>query len=274
MKADLIDNPLLYRLLVRVGRRSLDVAAVSRVADGGLVCGSVMLRDDAPDRCAAIEDAVYANDLLLADFARIDIVMDSSRFVVLPDALDSADLREAVLAAMLPPGPDGRDEEAVLCPAGACGASVAMLADAAELRFLRRTFNNPRIHHPLSVLAGYMQSKSRLGNSGKMFVNLRQGTADVLAFGPSGLTMANSFACAEPADAVYYILASRRELGLGADDEMLIYGPADLREPVMTTLRDYVGSVMPFIFPAEMLRAGADALKLPLDLILVPLLCE
>lgn len=276
MKADMIDNPQLYRLLLRVGARALDVAVVSRESDGGgPVRGSLPLRSDASDRLSSIEEAVYANDLLLSDFARVDIVVDSSRFVVIPDAITpSSGLREAVLSAMLPGCRPESGEEAVSCPVTGCGASVDMLVEADELHFLRRTFSNPRIHHPLSVLAGYLQSRSRLGNSGTMFVNLRQGAADVIAFGPRGLVMANTFACSEAADVAYYVLASRRELGLGADEELLIYGPADLREPVMAMLRDYVGSVMPFIFPPEMLRTGSDAPPVPLDLLIVPLICE
>ena len=103
-----------------------------------------------------------------------------------------------------------------------------------------------------------------------MFAHLRAGAIDIMAFGSGQLRMANSFRYSDTADAVYYILASRQMLGMDMSAELILSGDTAARAAVTPILREYIGSVMPAVFPSALMRCGHDAIHAPLDLILLP----
>ena len=128
------------------------------------------------------------------------------------------------------------------------------------LAFLRRTFNNPAIYPPIAPLSRYFYDSSRIGHSGKIYVNIRRDSLDLLAFTGSRLELANTFAFRESADAIYYIMSVRK---------MLMDRDA-LRDEITAVLREYAGYVMPVVYPATLVRAPKDVLKAPFDLIITP----
>ena len=164
--------------------------------------------------------------------------------------------------------------EIVPCEISEQGAIILMGVETEIIAFLRRTFNNPRLHHHLSPLCKYFFHKNNHGNSTKMYACLHSGKIDVIAVTSRGLKFANTFDYHNAIDAVYYIMASRQMLGMdNANDEMFLSGSPSAREAIAETLRKYINYVMPVIFPSAIFKAGKEAMKAPFDLVVLPL-CE
>lgn len=270
IEREMIKEPRLWRLALRLDSRALHVMLYNVVEDNSLIYREILLDGAAPSMLRALEDAVYDNPALLSDFARIDCVVDTSVCLTVPTALDKTEMRYRLMAEAYP----DFEGETVSCPLQGLDVSILMGVDSEILGFLRRTFNNPSIHHHLAPLCRYFHGKSRLGNTGKMYANFHDSRLDLIAFGKDSLSLANTFEYREPMDAVYYILACRRMLGLDASsDELFLAGDNDARDAVSATLREYLAYVMPVIFPSSMFRAGRDAMRAPFDLIVLPL-CE
>lgn len=270
---ELVDQPQLWRLLLRIDAAAIDVAVLCNVADNSLIYRHLPL-DESIGHREAIENVIYENPLLLSDFARVDIVLDTVNYAIVPAELTDADVCRRTVQALR--GVGDNDEilyDFELTRIDAVGVSVAMLMDGDVARFLRRTFNNPHFHHQLEPLIRFFHSRCKLGSAGKMFAHFSSGQVDVIAFGHDGLTIANRFAYTEAADACYYILATREMLKRDDSDELLLSGPMAQRDEVAGTLREYVPYVMPVFFPSTMAKAGADAMKMPFELIILPL-CE
>lgn len=265
---DMISEPRLWRLALGLGESTIDVVLTCTVQDNSLIWRTIPLDLSAPSRLRAIEDAVYDNPLLLCDFGRVDVVADIPDATVIPGGIESADCIEAIaessFAGAVAPS------ETFLCALPQLDAAIVMRMDAAEAGFLRRTFYNVRFHHHLEPLCRHFYGHSQLGNGGKMFAHLRAGAIDIMAFGSGQLRMANSFRYSDTADAVYYILASRQMLGMDMSAELILSGDTAARAAVTPILREYIGSVMPAVFPSALMRCGHDAIHAPLDLILLP----
>lgn len=269
LSRDLISEPQLWRLELRIGKDALHVVLFCTVEDNSLIYREISLDKAAADRLKALEDAVYENPLLLADFAKVDCVVETDCFTIVPASINSDEVREKIMAKMF----DGFDGEIVANDLPGQNATILMGLDAEMAGFLRRTFNNPRIYHHLAPLCRYFHSKSRLGNTGKMYAYMRHDRMDLMAFGKDTLLLANTFIYRDSMDAVYYILSCRKMLGFGFGDEMFLSGDNASREAIVPVLRKYISCVMPVIFPSSMFKAGKDSMNAPFDLIVLPL-CE
>lgn len=266
---EMISEPRLWRLAIGLREASIDVALTCTVQDNSLIWRTIPIDKASPSRLRALEDAIYDNPLLLCDFGRVDVVVDTADFAVIPGGVESDDCIGAIAEATLTPAE--APTEIFTCRLPQLDAAIVMRMDAAEAGFLRRTFYNVRFHHHMEPLCHHFCGYDRLGRSSRrMFVHMRPGAVDLLAFGADSLRMSNSFRYQDPADAVYYILASRQMLGMGADDEVLLSGDSEARAAVTPVLREYIGSVMPAIFPSALMRCGHDAIHAPFDLILIP----
>jgi hypothetical protein len=269
LNKELIENPALWRLLLLIDDDNLVVVANSTVEDSSLIHVKLPYDSAAASPIRAIEDVIYSNPLLLSDFNKVECIVRSKHFLIVPTATDEQSAN--VIAGKL--WNDNSlsiitDEVANLC------ANIVWAVDAQLVNFLVRTFNNPRIVHHLTPLARYFSRKSRLGNSGKMYVNLRRNYLDVIAFNGGKVSLINSYEYQDKDDATYFVLAVANEAGFNLDDdELMICGDVALREQIMPELRRFVNYVMPVIFPSAMFRAGKEALNAPFELILLPL-CE
>lgn len=271
LNKDMIAEPRLWRLAMKVQPSMLEVVLYSTIDDNSLIHRRIALDVSSTTLVKALEETVYENPLLLCDFSRIDCVIDTDRYVIVPAEIDSPAVREKIMTASFP----GFDGEMVVNTITEQSASILMGVDDRLLNFLRRTFNNPRISHYLTPLCRYFLHKSRRGNSAKMYVNMRDGSLDLLAFADGAMLMANTFRYREVADAVYYIMACRQQLSLDADSgEVYVLGNAADRENIVAMLRQYLKYVMPEVFPSELFSTlGRDSMKVSFDIIILPL-CE
>lgn len=273
LHAGAIANPRLWRLgmLLDTEAATLSVAATSTVGEEEAICRTIALsRGAAP--LAALEDAVYDNPMLLADFDRCTILVRTPRMALMP--ADIADSSEAIddAAALLWTDPDFRASlHADGCEAAE--AAVMWACDADVDAFLGRTFADARVMHAMSCELRYFAAKApRSGNAPKLFTVVSPAGVDLFCFDGRRLLGATSYACTDPADMAYYAAATAQVCGVaGPDLQFFIAGSSSVRDAVASTLRRFAPRVMPWILPPA-LGQGAGA-ELPFPLLILPL-CE
>lgn len=265
---DLVAHPQLWRLGMRVSRQAVDVAINTPLEDHALIYRHF---DLAPgmEPLAAFEDLIYDNPLLLADFGKVDVLIDTPRFTLVPSEIRSEDMRADIVQAIWP-DPD----VATLAQELPTGETLLMAVPSGLLSFVRRTFLEGRILHPIGVLATYFAAGSQHGTASKLYCRLRPGAVDMLGFTHGRLTVATTAEAPTVDDMAYFILATAQTYGLNLDtDEICLCGNPELREQVTPMLRQFARYVMPVIFPSEIFKAGKDALRAPFELMILPL-CE
>lgn len=268
-----IEKPQYWRLLLDIEADTLHALATSTVADATMQCFSIPLNPTLTPQ-AALREAVYSTPVLLSDFGRIDIVIASDRFAVLPAAIDTETADAAAEIAAIAAG--GSDATVNISPARGSGAAVAWTTTPELLAFVQRTFRNPGIHHPLAILGSYFSSRSHRGNRRKTYIHLADGDrVDMASFDSDGsLLRLSAKHAASETDALYIIMASlKADCFNPLDDELLLCGNARRRQSLTPLLRRYIRNVMPMIFPSAALRAGDHAQSAPFPLVILPL-CE
>lgn len=265
---ELVQRPEMWQLSMRLSPTALDVLLYSPAENNSLIYRQFQLDPTCENSLAELEDAVYANPLLLEGFGRISMVVDTSTVLPVPAEIDNPDDRETLMETVFPDF-TGR---IFTNPTGAPDATLLFGVDEDVAGFIERTFFDVRIYHHLSPLSCYFMTSGRRANNCRVYANLRDKAVDLIAIDHGKLLMINTMSFETAADAVYYILACYHAASLDMmTTELLVSGSTTMRDEVVPVLRNYIASVMPVIFPSAMFKAGRDALKAPFDLIVLPL---
>ena len=251
----------------------LTVAATSTVGEEAMLCRHIALSAGVPP-LRALEDAVYDNPMLLADFDRTTILLRTQRYTLIPrEVADDADAAADAAALMWTDPAD--DTRLLVNPVSATGAAVlsAMPTDVAA--FLGRTFADAQLLHVMAPTLGFFAAKApRSGNSAKLFAVVSGDGIDIAAFdGDARLAGAASYACTDAADMAYYAAAAAQVCGIaGPQLHFYVAGDPAARDRLMVELRRFAPVVMPWILPSGMLADGAG-MPVPFSLLILPL-CE
>lgn len=269
----LIDSPGHHRLLLRVEEeKALDVLIYSPSVQGSLIFRHIDLAaDQGANPVKSLEQAIYDNPLLVeGDFESVHCNLADTAALALPPGLTPAQTDLARNASrQLAGAMEWAGESSGALPGGAV---LHYAARPETVNFLRRTFYGITLHPLLEPLARYFGETSQRGNDRKIYVNFRRGHIDVIALSRSETLLVNSYACATPSDAAYYILAATELGGFSRQaDAIVVAGDSDLREGATELLRRFVRRVMPLLFPSAMFTAGRDAMLAPFDLIALAL---
>lgn len=271
LTTQMVRRPGLCRLTLLVSDTAADIAVTSTVEDNSLLWRHVDFDPACPSPRKGLEKVVYDNPLLFEDFRDTAVVFDTRRQLVVPaeaaGALPDCDEAAAMLEALYP----ADDNEPIITAVGG-GAVIAAVPDAESVRFVKRTFQTAALTTRLAVLVKWFGVNNLTGSTGRIYAHLRPDLTDIVAFGPDGLLMANTFSTPHADDAVYYILAASRSLGYDdTADRLLLSGDPRRREAVLPGLRRYIPHAMPAIFPSALFRTGSDAMRAPLELLALPL---
>lgn len=264
------NNPLYRTLAIVTDGTTLHAMERSKVDDSDCTSYPVTLDPTAGSTLAALEEAVYSVPSLLSDYAQVDVLFRTPSFTIVPSALKESAEAVATIAGIL-----GEDDVLHIDTISGVDALMVWTLPTDIHNFIARTFRNPRLRHPLSILGSYFARKCPLGNSAKTFVHFNgNSSVDIIAFSSDGrlLSMGTKTTPTDN-DALYMILATLRDnhFGMGTD-ELFLCGDHARREVLTPTLRRYIRSVLPLIFPSTAYRTG-DAASAPFPLIILPL-CE
>lgn len=260
-----------WRLAMRADSDALHALFYSPAEPDGLIYRAIPLDPAASTPLRALEDAVYANELLLSDFVRTDLIVSPESMLVIP--ADSTPDQAALLlgASMsgdpLQPGLPTAFGKPFVTPTAAANAAVVTALETDLEAFVRRTFYGIRITPAVAVLTDYFIGVQPSGNTRRMYAVMRRRDMDLLVLDRSRLIHAARIDCASPADAAYYIMAVRQLLHLGSEsDPVIVSGESPLREGCVALLRRWVLQVLPAIFPSDLMGVDGAATAAPPEL--------
>lgn len=268
LKTDIIDRPALWKLYLEVTHDALEVMAYSAYHEQSLIHRRLPFDPAASSQVQALGDLIYDNELLLADFARVSILIDTPRFMVVP-SVTSEDVDTAMATSLW-----GGNITLLTDKLPTPGVKLMTAPDRDTVAFLRRTYPTVTPSHPMSRLITYFFNRDRLSNTSRMYIHLRGGHIDIIYFDCQNLRIANTFAVTNADDMIYYTLLVARNTGFDLEnDDVMVCGTGEVRDHYHAMLRKYARYVMPVMFPSEMYHAGKEALESPFQLIIMPL-CE
>lgn len=263
-----IDNAHLWTLSLFIDAGSISMMLHNDGVADSLICRHIALAKYTTDDeyLRVLENAVYDNSLLLGDFKRVNVCVDSRKYIFLPPGYGTDDeVRRAFDVAF----PDA-DGDFVVSRGYNCRTDVAFMLPRGVYRFLMRTFSNVPVRLHLEVLCSYFRGQTNVSAINKEAVYIRDGgnVIDVCAFRQGRLLLANTFTCRSADDVIFYTLAVWNMLGFDVySDEIQITGDRQVRAAVMPRLREYVTYVVPVMMPPAAMRIASDAAKAPFNLI-------
>lgn len=262
----LIDHPEAYRLAVLVGRRYIYVAAREMQDQSPSVLACVPADITAPTMAKAMQEAVYANPMLLMPFGQVTVMIDARDYFWLP--AEAADSAEDAAAAM---GFDVGGDRTVLTAAGDDINVAAMVVEAPLVNFIRRTFPEARISHPAAELVRRVARHRADKSTPAIHVIAGQENMTVAVFDATGLALCGTYRPTGVDSQVYYTIAAARTAGVDPQEaEISVSGDPETRNNLIIKLRQFANHVMSAILPSAAFPGCADLANAPYPV----LICE
>lgn len=269
LTADVVANPSLIRLYIRISGCRLDLLLYNPFEDNSIIHRSFSLSEadnEGLDRRHALENIIYDNPLLLnGNFHSVTVLLDTPLVAIVPQEVAESVDRLAALTY-----PQAVDSHTLISQeVDSLGVIVAAYADSDILKFLRRTFADARISHPLIPMMAYCRSKCS-GAALRTYIDIDSQSLRIVTLSATRLYTATTFSCDNPDDAAFYTLSTLSILP-SSPDEIMVSGENALRSALTDRLRQFHPYVMPTIFPSEMHKSGARSGQMPIDLLVAPL---
>ncbi len=266
-----IKHPEVWSLTLRLTPREIAYSVYSRMEENSLIFGSIPLNSGIDSLLKDIESAIYDNSFFLYDYESVHLIVESNHFLLIPDEFSNKDADECEKYYRFLFQNDNLSVNIDRIRKQKLSIAYGIRPDVEA--FLRRTFSGRPLHHLLSPMIRFISDKEQ-NVSAKMFAYLNNDTVEIIAVKKGKLVFANYFRFSNPNDAFYYIVNSWQTADMNpATDSLHLLGDKDLRRSLLPLLRTYIPNVLQFIFPAQLLRLGRNALQAPLDLIITSI-CE
>lgn len=275
LTSDLIAQPSLWSMLLMPTESQLDVALYPPLAHEEIIWRSFPLNPNAPTPLRALEDVVYANELLFADFRSITCILDNCPQLPMPSFLSQEQATTVYNAST------NVDPEAA-APIQMFNTSVescriALRQNDAIKNFFSRTFFNIKFDSAIASLCRNLISNPAYKATGSYsaVVNciIQRSTLKLIVSATDRILMANTYAYTSDADAAYYILFAVSTLGLDIEQTLIRIssiagGPQSASS--LQSIQRYIPSAAPLPFPMLRHRLSQSALAAPLPLLFNP----
>ena len=263
------DNSEKYTMSIRLRSGGLSFSGYSPS-----VSESFFFRDVEFDRTkpyvSSLKEFFFENDFLTYLYKHIHVVSVSPQYTLVPGSVFEEKRKQELLSFTFF-SPEERcldnhlqDEDAELL--------FGMNEEVYE--FCCRSLVSPRFVHHLSPLLSLWKKQSRSRIPKQLYVVLHRKMMDVACYAQGKLLFVNSFEYEQSDDILYYILYVWKQVGMDQrKDQLRIFGQADFRNAVTSTLRNYLQYIDPLEMPSEAYLLGPEIVQAPLDLTAL-FLCE
>ena len=187
---------------------------------------------------ANLKAVFHESDFLGHSYKRVNIMLASKRFTIVP--LDLFEEEQADL--LFYHNHQKRENETVIYNILKNNNVVIVFGiDRSAYSFLTEQYPEARFYSQSTPLIEYFSVKSRLGNSKKMYVSVREEGIDIYCFERGHLLLANSFECSHTEDRIYYLLYAWKQLEFNQErDELHLTGTLPDKEILMNELRKFI----------------------------------
>lgn len=212
-----------------------------------------------------LKQAFRENSFLLNSFQRVDVIMESKRFTLLPTAF----YQEEQATPYFYYNHSHRENEKILSNRlPKYGITVLFGIDKSVHSFLQKNYPNLHTYSQITPLLEHFSTKSRTGHTQKMYAHLRKKAIDVYCFERSTLQLVNTLGCTTVDDAIYYLLYTWKNLNMNQEeDELYILGEYPEKNRLLEELRRFVLQVAEVDPCAELPLSSAEyAYQMPFDM--------
>jgi len=260
-----IKRPELWTLHVALRPTAIDWLLYTEATASSMLTRTIALAGTGDYR-QDVEEAVYDNTIMLDDYKRVRVVIDTPHVLLVPGQHDDPEALRPLAQAAYP----DEQGELFLSPMPTVDATAVCWVTPGLIAFVQRTFNQPTIvPHLQPLIEHYVGVNAASNGERTMFLYARDGRLDMVIAHGAKLLMANSFTIRSGSDAAFMALHAWDSYHLNAErDKLQIAGDSALVNDITPHLRPYLSYVMPTMIPAGTMRLGRNALNAPLDLIL------
>lgn len=197
--------------------------------------------DETRSLAANLRGVLRQNEALGQPYRRVNVLIASRRWTVMPLELFEDEQAEAVLGYVhtVP-----EHEEVSYNVLTSSNAVVVFALDRAMRDLLLAQWPEAKFFAQSTPLIEHFARRSHLGNSRKLYAFIHHEHLGVYAFERGHLLLANSMECRETADRIYYLMYIWRQLGLEQKrDELHLSGLLPEKDELLAGLRRYVNCV-------------------------------
>ena len=228
--------------------------------------------DSSYSMAANLKQMLSETAALHLSYKRVNILVDSSRYTLVPFELFEDDQMEQLFDFNL----SKRMNEMVLCNIlGKNNVALLFSIDKHCHQLLNDQYPSARFYSTASPVSEYFVYKSRTGSNKKMYVYLKEDQLEVYCYRLGKLLLTKSFACKCTEDRVYYLLYTWKQLGYNQEtDEINIVAHQTPTQELTAELHKYVKQVSIIQPKVEFKHSEISRIEgLPFD-IQTLLLCE
>lgn len=229
-----------YTLSIRLSTDGFSFSVLNPLGEDGLSFYDYKI-DESLSITANLKRTFRDVEWISLPYRRVNVLMASKRFTLIPLEFFEDEQAETVFHHNHPQ----RDNELIQYNILHKNSIVVLFGmDKSVCSFLHEQHPDARFYSQSSPLIEYFASKSRLGNNRKLYAYLQKEAINVYGYERGRLLLANSFACKETADRIYYLLYAWKQLGLEQErDELYINGDLSDKETLLPELRRFIRQV-------------------------------
>ncbi|MCD8182896.1 MAG: DUF3822 family protein [Bacteroides sp.] len=229
-----------YTLSIRLSTDGFSFSVFNPQADGQLSYYDHEV-DESLSLTANLKRIFREVEWLNRPFRRVNVLMANKRFTFIPLEFFEDEQAEIVFYHNHPK----QENELVQYNILQKNNIVVLFGmDKSVCAFLREQYSGIRFFAQCSPFIEFFATKSRVGNNRKMYVHLRNEAIDIYAYEHGRLLLANSIACKETGDRIYYILYIWKQLGMEQEnDELHLTGEVSGKELLQPELERFIRQV-------------------------------
>lgn len=187
---------------------------------------------------ANLRNCFQESDFLNCPYKRVNALMVTRRFTIIPSELFDERQAETLFYYN---HPKLENEKILYNTLTMSNVVVLFGVNNSVHTFLSEQYPDTCFYPQVAPLIEYFAAKSRLGNSRKMYVSLRNEAIDLFCFERGKLLLANSFQCNQTEDRIYYLLYVWKQLELDQErDELHLTGTLDEKALLLEKLRAFI----------------------------------
>ena len=226
-----------YTLSIRLSTDGFSFSIYNPIHDNSL---SIIEKEIEPSLSltANLKTVFHESDFLSHPYKRVNIMMAGKRFTIVPLELFEEEQAELLFYH----NHQKRENETIFYNILQKNNVVVIFGiDKSAYTFLKEQYPEAHFYSQSTPLIDYFSIKSRLGNSKKMYVSIRQKGIDIFCFERGHLLLANSFECTHTEDRIYYLLYAWKQLEFNQErDELHLTGTLPDKEILMNELKKFI----------------------------------
>lgn len=232
-----------YCLVLQVDRESFTIAVLDNISNDFLAFESWHFKKAVSDAQMAeqIERLCTDHEWLTNGFKRVDAIITSEKFTLVPAAMFDSSAAKDYLTFNVPIGENDVVRNDILRQADA--RNVYAVGQKLENAILKIS-SSARIRHHLTPLAEKLLSGSKNTNEKRVHAHVRQGQFDLIVADNGKLLLANVYTYHSAEDFIYFLLFAAEQLKLNPEKfDLEISGEIETDSSLSAIAKKYVRNV-------------------------------